>query len=104
MAKKNYRKGNVKVEGRTFQIEFWEDPCLGVDLPYFRVSEIITETKKPWYSNKDKTYRREIEISYGWTANNRLDLAKCKIDDYLQIEKYVAEEKKQIEEFCNMKR
>lgn len=102
MVKRNYKKGNIEIEGRNFEIEFWDESCGCIDLPYFSVSEVITEKKKPWYSNKIKVYERKIGISYGWTEDNRLDIAKCKIQMYLQREKDEAEEKKQIEEFCNM--
>lgn len=104
MFKKNYNKGNIEVDNRNFEIEFWDEQCGSVDLPFFEVSEIIIENKKPWYSNKVKTCKRKIRVSYGWTENNRLELAKQKIKRYLQREKDEAEEKKQIEEFCNISR
>ena len=104
MARDNYKKGNIEVDGRTFEVEFWNDPSLGLDLPYFEVSEIIIEEKKPWYSKQIKTYTRKISISYGWTDQNRLEVAKHKIENYLQREKDEAEEKRIIEEFCNVSR
>jgi hypothetical protein len=47
-------------------------------------------------------YKTKDGIAYGWTPDNRLEVAKHKIENYLQREKDEAEELKQIEEFCNM--
>lgn len=102
MSRINTKKGRIEVEGRTFQIEFWDDKYF--ELPWVAVSEIIVkEAKSHWFSRK--TVMRETEhcIDSGWMDGNRLEWAMQRITKYLQKEKDGIEELRQIEAFCSMK-
>ena len=99
--KHNYCKGRVTVEGRTFQIEFWEEDHFG--LPWVYVSEIVVEeVRSHWYSRKKEMREVEHHIDDGWMAENRLEWALNRIERYLQREKDAAEELRQILAFCRM--
>ena len=98
----NYKTRRVKIEGRTFQIEFWDVFSLSCRFPYARVSEIVTEQVKPhWFSRKTKVREVKREIDSGWMNQNRLDWAMARIDQYLQEERDDMEELRQIEAFCS---
>lgn len=100
--RKNYKVGRTKIEGRAFQIEFWDEEPF--DLPYVQVSEIVIEPAKPhWFSNKTKMREVKRCIDYGWMIGNRLDWAMARITKYLQQELDDIEESRQIEAFCNTK-
>lgn len=96
---KDYKKGRITVENRTFEIEFWTEEHFG--LPYVRVCEVKTKTVKK-YGLFGKSIEREYfdPIDYGWTSN-RLKWAINRIGEYLQHEKDVLEEAQQIADFCN---
>lgn len=99
ISRKNVKSGRVKIENRTFQIEFWNDCDLG--LPYASVSEIVTKEVKP-YPFLRKRIVKEVEenIDYGWMKRNRLDWALNRIAQYLQQEKDKIREMQEIEAFC----
>ncbi len=101
-SKKNYKVGRTKVEGRTFQIEFWDEEPF--NLPYVKVSEIVIEPVKPhWFSHKTIMSEAKRYIEHGWTVDNRLDWAMAIITHYLQKERDTIEESRQIEAFCSTK-
>lgn len=98
--KKDYCSGRIKISGRTFLIEFWEDGHFG--LPWCRISEVLISDIKPhWWSHK--TEKREVYhyIDDGWVSGNRLKWAGKRINEYIQDEIDSFNERKQIEEFCN---
>lgn len=98
-SRKNVKSGRVKIEDRTFQIEFWDDCRFG--LPYVSVSEIVTKEVKPYpFSRKRIVKEVEENIDYGWMAVNRLDWALNRIAQYLQREKDKIREMQEIEAFC----
>ncbi len=99
---KNYKVGRTKVEGRTFQIEFWDEKPF--DLPYVKVSEIVIAPAKPhWFSHKTKMREVKRCIGCGWLDSNRLDWAMARITKFLQQERENIEESRQIEAVCTMK-
>lgn len=98
--KYNYKKGRVEVEGRTFQLEFWEDDFW--QLPYVRVSEIIKKGTKSWLSRNQKTKEVGNVIGYGWIDGDRLEWGLKRIGEYLQNEKDKIRESEAIEKFCDI--
>ncbi len=102
MTHKNCKVGQVKVEGRTFQIQFWNDAQF--NLPWVEVSEIVIKpVRLHWFSHKTKMSEVKQIIDSGWTENNRLDWAMSRIAKYLKQERDSIEELRQIEDFCRMK-
>lgn len=104
--KKNYKSTRIEMEGRTFQVEFWEEPCGSVILHYVCVSEIIfTEAKSFWLFRKTKTYEYKHEIGRRWGASNRVEWAMNEIANYLLREKKHMKDRmkdyQDIEDFCN---
>lgn len=99
--KKNYKETRIEVEGRTFQIEFWEEPWYSIELHYVCVSEIILKEVKPhWFSRK--TVMREVkhEIQKTWGASNRVEWAMDRIKSHLRYEKEKFADCQQVEDFC----
>ena len=101
--KRNYKEKRITVEGRIFQIEFWEEPFCSVTLNYVCVSEIIsTEAKKSfWFFRTTKTREVKREIGKRWGASNRVEWAKSEIANHLLVEKAIAKDRQDIEDFCN---
>ena len=88
--KKNYQSGRMTVDGRIFEIEFWDSSFF--DLPSFRIYEIVTNKRGK---------ERNIYVEEGWVDNgDRLGKVKVAIHKYLTDEKARAEDLKQIKEFC----
>lgn len=101
MSRINVKGGCVEVEGRIFQIEFWNDRHF--ELPWVSVAEIVSKDVKPhWFSRKTELREVEAPIDSGWMSGNRLEWAMQRIVQYLQKEKDDIEELRQIETFCNM--
>lgn len=91
--------GQITVGGRLFEIEFWSEQLGSVELPWYRVSEIRTETYKPIFG-KEKQVTVRNTIKYAWTDQNRLESAKHDIDMYLYLERQKQIEADAIEDFC----
>lgn len=95
------KKGRVEVEGRTFQIEFWNGRHF--KLPWVSVAEIISKEVKPhWFSCKTEVREVELAIDSGWLSGNRLEWAMERIAKHLQQEKDDIKELRQIEKFCEV--
>ena len=88
--KKNCQSGRITVNGRIFKATFWNDSHFG--LPWFSVTEVVTNAKGK---------ERLIEVSEGWTGENRVEMVKCKIKEYLDREIKKNEERQQIDELCS---
>lgn len=94
----NVKIGRTEVDGRTFQLKFWD--C-NRGLPWVSVSEIVTKpTRKHWFSSETVMTESEVCIDSGWTGRNRLDWAMRRIDQYLQAERDKLQEAREIEAFC----
>ncbi len=101
MSRKNVYTGRTKIDGRTFQIEFWDDD---LGLPWVSISEIVTrEIKKNWFSRKTVATEVEVCVDYGWTEQNRLDWALGRIAKHLREEQNKIKELQEIEAFCKIK-
>lgn len=99
MIKEKYKVRRMEVEGRTFEIKFWEETHFG--LPYVSVYEIVKTTKKSLFTGKEKVKEEHRYVSYGWTEENRVDHALRKISEYLKREKFERAEEMAIEAFCS---
>lgn len=98
----NYKSKRIYVEGRTFQIEFWEEPWGSAILHYVCVSEIIpTEAKSFWFFRKNKTHEYKHEIDKRWGATNRVEWAMNEIGNYLRLEQERMKDRQDVEDFCN---
>lgn len=101
MSRKNVYTGRTKIDGRTFQVDFWDDEF---GLPWVSISEIVTKaTKKNWFSNKTVMTEVAVYIDSGWTEQNRLDWALGRIAEHLQAEQNKIKELQEIEAFCKIK-
>lgn len=97
--KRNYKEKRIEVEGRIFQIEFWEDHNWSIPLYYVCVSEILLVTKRCWGTAKTSEVKREIAKT--WGADNRVEWAMYRIESELKSEKERAKDCQDIEDFCN---
>lgn len=99
--RKSYKSGMAEVDGRLFQIEFWNDKHF--DLPWAKVSEIVVKPVRPhWFSRKTEMQEVKQVIDSGWMSCNRLDWAMSRIAEFLQRERDDIEELWQIDAFCGI--
>lgn len=97
--KLNYVSGRMTVEGRTFELSFWNDSYL--ELPYFKVEEIVTKESRSLFTLFRPVKNEErIRVVAGWTGENRMEATKHWIAKYLAEEKERNEESRQIKAFC----
>ena len=100
--KRNHKEKRITVEGRIFQIEFWEEILGSAVLNYVSVSEIIlTEVKPFWFSRKTVIREVKDEIQKAWGPYNRVEWAMNAIENYIRSEKERAKDYQDIEDFCN---
>ena len=101
--KTNYKSKRIEVEGRIFELEFWEEPWSRITLHYVCVSEIIlTEVKKSfWLFSKTKTHEYKREIAKTWGVTNRIEWAMNEIGNYLRLEQERMKDRQDVEDFCN---
>ena len=99
--RKNYKETRIKVESRTFQIDFWEEYEFGIEFNYVRVSEIILkEVKSHWFTHRTKIREIKCEIDKCWGSANRIGWAMNAIESHLRHEKEKIKERQQVEAFC----
>ena len=99
--KRNYKEARIEMEGRTFLIEFWDEPFSSVDLNYVCVSEIILKEVKPfWFSRKTVTREVKHKIHKTWAATNRVEWAMDEIKSHLRCEKEKLADCQRVENFC----
>ena len=99
--KKNHKKARIEVEGRTFELEFWEDYSIcNITLPYVSASEIIEKTLPvTWFRKQPQIKEECVSINYGWTTEDRVKLGIEWIYNYLQDEKEQAEYQDNLSKF-----
>lgn len=100
--KSNYKSTRFEEQGRTFQAEFWVEDCCGAELPWVRLCEIRNEVVvRRWPFRKSVVKEVEYEIDNGWTSENRIEMVTSWVNRFLNHEKEIEKERKQIEEFCS---
>lgn len=91
----------VTIDGRLFQIDFWTDTNLGLNLPYYSVEEIEMRQRKRFFLFGDYVeYEFHIPICEYWTPQNRVKHAQADIRAYLDNEKKERDELLEVKHFC----
>ena len=92
--KRNLRVGRMSLEGRLFQIEFWEEDFYGNVLPWVGVYEVLEVERCGKHTEELK------EIKTCWTDDDRLELARAVVAETIYLSAQKKRQDAAIDEFC----
>ena len=92
--KLNLRRGRMTLNGRLFQIDFWDRECLGYKCPWVGVYEVIESQKG------NEVVEKLREIRSGWMEEDRLEWARAVIAETVNLSSRKRKQEDAIDEFC----